>query len=111
MNTKSLLLQAVQIERFRETTIESLVVGKCKEAGFVSILDIETRSSRLRWVQKLTERCLFAYAIENQLDGRVEPELNADSIALLMVERDKKVADIMEVIAKKILFGIPNYEG
>ena len=110
MNTNSPLLQAVQIEEFRETTIESLVVERCKEAGFVSILDIETRSSRLRWVQKLTERCLLACAIENQLDGKVEPELNADSIALLMVERDKKVADIMEMIANKILQGIKIYE-
>ncbi|WP_337027432.1 hypothetical protein [Vibrio cholerae] len=111
MSIHSPIAQETKVEEYRQTTIESIVVAKCITSGFLTDFDIKTHSSRYGWVCKLTKSCLHVIAIDDLLDNKPPSPINKLSLEMLIKERDKKVTEIMELISKKILSGIPIYEG
>ena len=85
----------IELEKFESTTLLDQVIERAKLAGFVSDSNSVENLSKLNWIKKVTQLA----------------ELNMSTFKQLRQEREKRVNDILELLARYIIDAAPPYNG
>ncbi|MCU8355684.1 hypothetical protein D8T55_19585 [Vibrio vulnificus] len=100
----------IELEKFESTTLLDQVIEKAKLAGFVNNSNSVENLSKLNWIRKVTQLAENSFNLQATVDG--EPlELNMSTFKQLRQEREKRVNDILELLARYIIDAAPPYKG
>ncbi len=107
--TKKLFWYLHELERFESTNLEELVIKKAKQAGFITDTESADNLSKLAWIKKITKHAEDAFKLEDVAEG--EPlGVTIDNFKQLVERRDKRVSDVLELLAKYVLDASPAYK-
>ncbi|MFI3246838.1 MAG: hypothetical protein R3Y10_10220 [Ferrimonas sp.] len=107
----SVLIQLLHdLEDLEITNLESLVLEKAMKSGFVTKVDSVKNIYRRTWIKKVTEHANDAYKLEDVATGE-HLAATIDNVKALLEAREKKVNEILELLAKQILDTTPTYKG
>ncbi len=99
----------IELEQFESTTLEDQVIQKAENAGFLNVHD-ESYIPKLRWIKKIVKHAEDAFNLEAVIDSEQPLELNMSTFKQLRQEREKRVNDILELLAKYVLDAVPTYK-
>ncbi|HGF5099530.1 TPA: hypothetical protein ACF373_005281 [Vibrio parahaemolyticus] len=108
--TKKLFWYCYELEKYEATTLEQQVIKKAKQAGFITDEESAYNLSKLVWIKKMTKHAEDAFKLEEVAEGELL-EVTIDNFTQLVERRDKKVSDILELLAKYVLDASPAYKG
>ncbi|OUJ42695.1 hypothetical protein BTZ53_19200 [Vibrio parahaemolyticus] len=97
------------LEDLEVTNLESLVLERAMNAGFVTEGDSVKNLYRRSWIKKVTEHANDAYRLEDVATGE-NLAAKIDNVKALLKAREAKVNDILELLAKQILDAVPPYK-
>ncbi len=98
-----------ELEKYETTTLEQEVIKKAKQAGFITNAESADNLSKQAWIKKVTKHAEDAFKLEDVAEG--EPlEVTIDNFKQLVERRDKRVSDVLELLAKYVLDASPAYK-
>lgn len=98
-----------ELEKYETTTLEQQVIKKAKQAGFITNAESTDNLSKLAWIKKMTKHAEDAFKLEDVAEG--EPlGITIDNFKQLVERRDKRVSDVLELLAKYVLDALPAYK-
>lgn len=100
----------IELEQFESTTLEDQVIQKAENAGFLNVHD-ESYIPKLCWIKKIVKHAEDAFNLEAVIDSEQPLELNMSTFKQLRQEREKRVNDILELLARYIIDAAPPYKG
>ncbi|EGQ9185123.1 hypothetical protein F8Y89_18980 [Vibrio parahaemolyticus] len=106
---KKLFWYCYELEKYEATTLEQQVIKKAKQAGFITNAESADNLSKLAWIKKMTKYAEDAFKLEDVAEG--EPlGVTIDNFKQLVERRDKRVSDVLELLAKNVLDASPAYK-
>lgn len=100
----------IELEKFESTTLLDQVIERAKLAGFVSDSNSVENLSKLNWIKKVTQLAESSFNLQATVDGELV-ELNMSTFKQLRQAREKRVNDILELLARYIIDAAPPYKG
>ncbi|HIF9454278.1 hypothetical protein [Photobacterium leiognathi] len=109
ISAADLIQHAIDLEDLETTNLDSLVLEGAIKAGFITKDDSAINLYRRVWIKKVTEHANHAYKLEDVATGE-QLEQTIDNVKALLKARERKVSEILELLAKQILNAIPPYQ-
>ncbi|HAS6881994.1 hypothetical protein HJ131_20930 [Vibrio parahaemolyticus] len=100
----------IELEKFESTTLLDQVIERAKLAGFVSDSNSVENLSKLNWIKNVTQLAESSFNLQAAVDGELV-ELNMSTFKQLRQEREKRVNEVLELLARYIIDAAPPYKG
>ncbi|MDN3717430.1 hypothetical protein [Vibrio breoganii] len=105
---EKLFAYAYELEQFEATSVAELVIEKARLAGFITDKNCEEDRQNLAWIMRVTELAEHAYNLDLVSDGE-SIEVKIANLNLLIQQRDEKVREVLQLLAKLVVGAVPKY--
>lgn len=99
---------AYELEQFEAKSVAELVIEKARLAGFITDKNCEEDRQNLAWIMRVTELADHAYNLNSVSDGE-SIEVKIANLNLLIQQRDEKVREVLQLLAKLVVGAVPKY--
>lgn len=107
--TDKLFWYCYELEKYKATALEQEVIKKAEQAGFITNAESADNLFKLAWIKKMIKHAEDSFKLEEVAEG--EPlEVTIDNFKQLVERRDKRVSDVLELLAKYVLDASPAYK-